>query len=72
MKSAIHFLKCLSETARCSHCDKHLRKGERAMSISRKDEYYKGNVWIHIGCINGFIKDIKKELKITLFNRMKK
>jgi len=60
LNKTIGFSRCKVEGyQRCSYCGEFIGKGNIALSI-RKICSNPLNVWIHIGCIKSFCKDIIK------------
>lgn len=57
----IRISKCQSNEQRCSYCD--IKIGEDKIGLSIYKPTYYMNIWIHINCIDNFLKDIKKFIK---------
>lgn len=50
--------KCLGNEQKCSYCNVRIGKGKVGLTIYKPN--YAINIWIHINCVEKFVKDILK------------
>lgn len=56
----INIAKVSGEKQRCSFCGDKLNKGTHAISIRKETDASTYNVWIHISCVDEFVKVLKQ------------